>query len=249
MHDEGNEFNKNNYNDNGNAKERILDKVDLASNNSLILKAKIDSENLKAHSKNLKSNQKQGINTEIKSNQIRNNANLNEAENTNFKNDHLNVDDNNNLKDKINPIKKQTTVKFKDAEANEAEPILSSNRNKEEESFSNAEKIKDILNRAKIMQTNSEMNNDLKNSPIKSNLKNTPPRTPEKNQVYNMIELGSQAEAMFNNKNVYESPNMIKDSLKIHSNGKNQPNAIEFIQEKNISNTTFRAGSEVNKNK
>ncbi len=243
MQDEGNEYNQNNYNDNVNAKERILYKGDLASDNSLSLKAKMHSENLKAHSKNLKQNQ-----TENQSNQIKSNLNKNEAENSNLKNDQLNVNDN-NLKDKINQNKKQTLVKFKDSETNQAEPILINNRKKEEDNFSNAEKIKDILNRAKITQTNSENDFDLRNSPVKSNSKNTPPRTPEKSQVYNMIDLGNQAEAMLNKNNLCESPNMIKDFLKIHSNSKNQPNAIEFIQEKNISNTTFRAGSEVYKNK
>ena len=197
----------------------------------------MDSENLKAHSKILKPNRLLTPDKE---------------ENSNLKSDKLNMDDD-YLKDKITPYKKPTTVKFKEPEANEAEPILNKNNdyNKNDDNFSNAEKIKDILNKAKIMNANSENNSDLRSSPVKNIFKSTPPRTPEKEQVFNMIEIGNQPEAMMNNynNNIYESPNMIRDSLKINSNIKNQPNAIEFNHDKNISNTTFRAGSEVNKNK
>jgi hypothetical protein len=217
-----------------------LYKGDLASDKSLNLKPKMHSDNLKTHSKNLKVNHLQGSNAEVQGNLG------NKAETLDFKSDQLNVDDS-NLKDKISKNKKVMTVKFKEANPNEAEPILNV---KDDDNFSNAEKIKDILNRAKILNTNSDKNYDLRGSPVKTNLNTTPPRTPEREQVYNMIELGNHADSIINNKNnIYESPNMIKDSLKVNSNSKNQPNAIEFIQEKNISNTTFRAASEVNKNK
>jgi len=180
---------------------------------------------------------------EILPNEIKLNAN--KDENWNFKSDQLNVDDN-DLKDKITPNKKKSTaVKLKETTI-ESESILPENINKADYNFSNADKIKNILNRAKIIQTNSDKNLNL-NSPVKDILTSTTPRTPKREQVFNMIELGNQAELMINNN--YESPNMIKDSFRINSNTKNQPKSIEFLQEKNISNTTFRAGSEVNKNK
>lgn len=205
------------------------------------------SENLKGHSTNLKANQMLGSKSEVQLNQVKINQNLNQAETSNFKSDHLNVE-HSNLKDKISPIKKTTTVRFKEADAKEEEPILNA---KEDDNLSNAEKIKDILNRAKVLHTHSDKNIETANSPLKTNFKGTPPRTPEREQVFNMIELGNQADSVINsnNNNIYESPNMIKDSLKINSNSKNHPNVIEFLHEKNISNTTFRAGSEVNKNK
>jgi hypothetical protein len=207
------------------------------------------SDNFKVHPKNLRMNQMLDSKREIIQNQYKNNAESNQDENSNFESNQLSVDIYYYLKDKSSPSKKLTTAKFKQTDFNEIEPILNV---EDDDNFSNAEKIKNILYKAKIMDTNSEKNFDLRNSnPLNTNekflFKTTPPRTPEKEQDFNMIELVNHS-ALANN-NIYESPNMIKDSLKINSNCINQPNTIEFNQEKNISNTTFRAGSEVNKNK
>lgn len=180
----------------------------------------------------------------LKNAEVEENSNLN-------KNDFNSEGKNNNkvINQNLSSPARTSSVKFKENEEKESEPILNFQGN---ENISNAKKIKDILNKAKILNTNSEKNFDLKSSsPLKTNqkfmLKTTPPQTPEREQVFNMIELSNHSESL--NNNIYESPNMIKKSFKINSNIKNQKNAIDFIQEKNISNTTFRAGSEVNKNK
>jgi len=207
------------------------------------------SDNIKVHPKNPRMNQMLDSKGEIIQNQYKSNAESNQDEKSNFKSNQLNVYINYYLKDKSSTNKKLTTVKFKQTDFNEIEPVLNV---EDDDNFSNAEKINNIIFKAKIIRSNSEKNFDFRNSnPLNTNekfvFKTTPPRTPEKNQDFNIIELVNHS-ALANN-NIYESPNMIKDSLKINSNCKNQPNAFEFNQEKNISNTTFRAGSEVNKNK
>lgn len=211
------------------------------------------SENLK-YNKNLKINKILNIKNDSTNNiNIQNvnqqYVNFNEKS-SNIKNqiDTINVDDINELNRRNFSEKKIHTVKFKFREENnEVKPILYS----EDEFQSNEEKINDILGKAELKSKFSDkistkvFNNNKENINNKNDRINSP-TVQETEQEYNMIEVNNNPEGNANN---YDSPNMIKNSSKFNSNSKNSPHAIEFNAEKNISNTTFRAGSELNKNK
>jgi len=217
------------------------------------MKQKMASENLK-YNKNLKINKILNIKNDSTNNiNIQNvnqqYVNFNEKS-SNIKNqiDTINVDDINELNRRNFSEKKIHTVKFKFREENnEVKPILYS----EDEFQSNEEKINDILGKAELKSKFSDkistkvFNNNKENINNKNDRINSP-TVQETEQEYNMIEVNNNPEGNANN---YDSPNMIKNSSKFNSNSKNSPHAIEFNAEKNISNTTFRAGSELNKNK
>jgi len=210
-----------------------MNQIDITSTNSISLKRNIYSDNLKSDTER-KINKFENVNCEKISNINNNNSNRQKNlvhKNSNSPGKELNVDDN-DLKDKIPTLRNVNSVKFKENN----EHIIKN------EAYTNLgdDNIKNILEKADIKLENFSRKNII-------SIKNEIASTPETEKEYNILEVNNQAETI-NIKN-FDSPNMIKNNIKINSNYKNTPNVFEINSEKNISNTTFRAGSEVNKNK
>lgn len=161
------------------------------------------------------------------------------------------------IQDKVSMAKNSNnTVKFK-----EENYYSDSNM---DENKKNLDNIKNILDKAdfhvNLPQKNWEnYNNNINNSNSNKNSNNNNENNlnllklnsglGECENEYNIINNNTELNHnQIQHNNNFDSPNMIKNSIKMHSNSKNN-NVFEFQAEKNISNTTFRAGSEANKNK
>lgn len=115
--------------------------------------------------------------------------------------------------------------------------IISNNPNDNKLKYYNDEKIKLKQNKIKNIHSSIKLN-DLEENEIRKE----DGLSEETEKEYNLIEVDNANCVL----NTVESPNIIKNS-NINKNGRNEN--IEINREKNLSNTTFRGGQDINERK